>query len=106
MNVMSLAEIKDFGTAVMGITPEDNADFWPGRPDSLDDAFYDHLNFFSRGSFSRSQDGRDQFAAFAFIDMKRHKTVVVMVGVEKRQLLAAVGRIGGGIYVQNDTFGV
>ena len=46
---MSMAEIKDFGTTVMGITPEDNADFWPGRPDSLDDAFDDHHNFFTRG---------------------------------------------------------
>lgn len=89
----------------MRITSDDNADFRPGLPDSPNDPSQDHNNFIAGRTLSCPEDCGDQLAAFAFIDMKRHVTIAVMVGIEECKLLMAMSRIRGVIQIQDDAFG-
>ena len=46
------------------------------------------------GRLAGTQDGEDAMAGVGVVDMDRHEAALVMVGVEQRQLLMAVHRVG------------
>jgi len=77
----------------MGITPDNNSDMRPGLSQSFDNALQNHDNLFPRRTLTCSQDRCNQFAAFPLINVKRQVTVTAMIGIEKRQLLAAMSGI-------------
>ena len=53
-------------------------------------------------STTGTQDGRDQLARLPFVEMDGHVAILVMVGVEQRQLLCTVRDIIRVIDVQDD----
>jgi len=101
-HVTLFTEVKDRRTGVVRIPPQKDAHLRPGLPDLFDHPFEDGDDLFARRPLSRPQHSGDQLAASPFIDVDGHIAVVAVIGIEKSQLLVAVGQIIGVIDIQDD----
>ena len=88
----------------MGIPPQNEAYLRPGLPDSLNHSFEDRDDLLARRASPRPQHGGYQSAALPFIDVDGQIAVVTMIGIEKTQLLMAIGPIISVIYIQDERF--
>ena len=99
------AKIEDLGGRIVRVGPQEDAHLRPRLPDLSDDPLEDRHDLLSRGPFPRPQDRRDELPRPALVNMDRHETVLVEVGVEERQLLMPVHRITGVVDVEEDSRG-
>jgi hypothetical protein len=102
-DVVLFTKIKNSGTGVMGIPPEKDAHLRPDLPDLANHPLEDRNDLGTIRPASGAKDRGNQFAAFALIEMNGHIAVAAVIGVEKRQLLAAVSQIIGVIDIQDNT---
>jgi len=103
-HVVFLTKVKNLRTRVIGISTQHEADLRPSLSDSLNHSFEDRDDLPACRALSRPQHGGYQSAALPFIDVDGQIAVVTMIGIEKTQLLMAIGQIIGIIYIQNDRF--
>jgi hypothetical protein len=102
LHVVVFTIIKDRRTGVVRICPQKDPHFRPGLSDFSNHPLEDGDDLFACRTLPRPQHCGDQFAASPFIDMDGHIAVVAVVGIEKPQLLTAVGQVIGVIDIQND----
>ena len=104
-DMMSVAEGEHFGRGIMGIAPHHDDDLRPGFPDTGDDALEDGADFCAGGSPARTEDSGDEIAALSFEDEHGLEAEFVIIAVEERHLLVAMGGVVGIIEVQDDMVG-
>ena len=102
IDVVVLTPVVNLGSTEMTIPTKEDIHLWPSGPDVGNQTLQDGYDLFSVGPLSRSKDGRDQFAALPFVDVKGEKTVFVVVAIEQGQLLVAMSGIVGVIGIEND----
>ncbi len=89
----------------MAVATHRDLDPRPVPPDAADDAPQDPRRFLAGRPFARPQQRQHRLARGRVEDMDGLKAVLAVMGVEQRQLLAAVDRIGGVVDVEHDALG-
>lgn len=97
--VVFFTKIKNLRTRVVGIPPQNETCLRPGLSDSLNHSFEDGDDLLARRASPRPQHGGYQSAALPFIDVDGQIAVVTVIGIEKTQLLMAIGPIIGVISI-------
>ena len=89
----------------MAIAAEGDAGFWPFRPDAANKTAQmgTHLNTGWR--LAGPEDHGDRTAGGGVVNMDGQEAVLVVVGVEQRQLLAAMDDVAGVVDIERDAFG-
>ena len=99
--VMDFTIVMDFRATEMAVATQNNHHLGPIRPDIGHKPLYDHDDLRAGGASTRTQNGGGQLAAPAFIDMKRHITMFIIMSIKKRKLLVYLrlkldsGLVGG-----------
>ncbi len=77
----------------------------PVAPDATDDVLEDTGRLCSRGPLAGAQEREYRLAGGRLEDVDGLEAIVVIMGVEQRQLLAAVDGVVGIVDAENDAFG-
>jgi len=82
-------------------------DLYPGpvAPDMADDVPQDPCRLFPRRPLALTQQRQHRLASRRFEDVDRLEDVLVIMGVEQRQLLAAVDGVRGVVDVEHEAVG-
>jgi hypothetical protein len=86
----------------MAISPDQDIDARPAGTDRTHDVAQDPANLGAVGRLARPQEDRDRLARHRLVDVDRHETAAVVMRVEQRELLPAIGAILGVIDVEHD----
>ncbi len=86
----------------MGIAAQQDLDPGPVAPDAADEVLDDGPRFRARGRLAGPQDGAYRLAAVRLEDVDGQEAVAVVVGVEQRQLLPAMGFVPAVVDVEHD----
>ncbi len=86
----------------MAVAAYHDVDSRPAGADMADDMSQHQGHFGAVRRFARAQDDRHRFAGAGFIDVDRLEAAAVVIGVEQRQLLAAVNPVFGVVDVEQD----
>ena len=101
VEAVRLAPIEDLRAGVMAVGAKQDLHLRPVGPDRADEAAQKCPDLDALRPLRRAQEGGDE-AALGIEDDDRLEAVVVVVGVEQAQLLAAVHRIEGVIDIEDD----
>ena len=98
-------QVHDLGRAVMAVAAHGDLDPRPVVPDAADDVFQDPRRLLSGGPLAGAQQREHRLARGRLEDVDGLEAVLVIMGVEQRQLLAAVDGIVGIVDVEDDALG-
>ena len=84
LEVMLVTKVVHFGCTIIVVSANQDTHFRPGLPDSLNEALQDGDDFFARRFFAGSENGGNQSAAFAFINVQRQVAEAIVIGIKKR----------------------
>ena len=70
--------------------------------DAAHQVFEEGADLGARRRFARAQENRHRLAALHMVDMDWQEAPRVVMGVEQRQLLAAVDRVAGVVDIEHD----
>ena len=99
VDTVRLAPVEHLGAGVMAVGAQQDLHLRPGGADRADQAAEKGPDLDALRPLRRAQDGGDE-AAIAVEDDDRLKAVVVVMGVEQPQLLAAVDRVEGVVEIE------
>ena len=102
VDAVRLAPIEHFGTGVVAVGAHEDRHLRPMAADRPHQATQKGADLDTLRPLRRAQHGGDEAAVFVEDD-DRMEPVVVVMGVEQPQLLAAVHRIEGVVDVEDDT---
>ena len=100
--VVCVAQVVHLRGAEVRVTTQSDLHLRPGHEYMIQNAFENRRGLAATDSATGSQNGRDQLARPPFVEMDWHVAVLVMVGVEQRELLCTVRGIVRVIDVQDD----
>ena len=89
----------------MAVAAHDDLDRRPAGADTADDMAQHQRHLGPVGRLAGAQDDRDRLAGRRLVDVDRQKAAAVVVGVEQRELLAAVNPVLGVVDVEQDAPG-
>ncbi len=89
----------------MAVAAHGNLDAWPVVPDAADDVLEDTGRFFPGRPLAGAQERQHRLGRGRLEDVDGLEAVFIVMGVEQRQLLAAVDGITGIVDVEDDTVG-
>ena len=98
-------QVHDLGGAVMTVPAHGDLDPGPVAPDAADDVPEDTRRLFSRGPLAGTQQREHRLAGCRVEDVDGLEAIVVVMGVEQGQLLAAVDGIEGIVDIEGDALG-
>ena len=101
VNPVPLAPVEDFRAGVMAVGANQDRHLWPMAANRAHQAAQKGADLDALRPLRRAQHGGDK-AAVAVEDDDRLEAIVVVMGVEQTQLLAAVHRIEGVVDVEGD----
>ena len=84
----------------MAIAPEGDARVGPAPSNVPDQAAQMRTNLNTARRFAGAQDNRNRPAALGVVDVDRQKAVLVVVGIEQRELLTAMNHVDGVVDVE------
>lgn len=97
--------VHDLGRAVMAIAAHGDLDPRPVLLETADDVLHNPGRLFSGGPLAGAQQRQHRLARGCLEDVDGLEAVLVIMGVEQRQLLAAVDGIGRIVDVEDDALG-
>ena len=100
-----LQQVDDLGRAVMAVATHRDLDPGPMAPDAVDDVAQDPRRLVTRWPLARTQQRQHRLGGRRVEDVDGLKAVLVVMGVEQCQLLAAVDGIRGIVNVEHDALG-
>jgi hypothetical protein len=95
------APVEDFRAGIMAVGAQQDLDPGPSRADRADQAAQGAADLAPARALARPQQ-RGHEAAFAVEDNDRLETVIIVIGVEQPQLLAAMHPIESVVDIQHD----
>ena len=101
VEAVRLAPVHDVRAGVMAVGAKEDLHLRPGGSDRADEAAQKRPDLDALRPLGRAQQGGDE-ATLGIEDDDRLEAVVVVMGVEQAQLLAAVHRIEGVVDVEDD----
>ena len=101
VDAIRLAPVEDLRTGVVAVGAQQDGHLRPIGADRADQAPEKGADLDALRPLRRAQDGGDE-AALAIEDDDRLEAVVVIMGVEQAQLLAAVHRVEGVVDIEDD----
>src|SRR5512132_3847988 len=101
VDAIRLAPVEDLRTGVVAVGAQQDVHLRPVGADRADQAPEKGADLDALRPLRRAQDGGDE-AALAIEDDDRLEAVVVIMGVEQAQLLAAVHRVEGVVDIEDD----
>ena len=101
VDAVRLAPVEDLRTGVVAVGAQQDVHLRPVGADRADQAAQKGADLDALRPLRRAQDGGDE-AALAIEDDDRLEAVVVVMGVEQAQLLAAVHRVEGVVDIEDD----
>ena len=90
------------GTGKRAVAADQDVDLGPAGADGADDVAQHQRDLGPVRGFAGPQDHRDRPAGDRLVDVDRQKAAAVVVGVEERELLAAMGPVLGVVDVEHD----
>ena len=100
-----LQQVHDLGRAVMAVATHRDLDPGPMAPDAADDVAQDPRRLVTGWPLARTQQRQHRLGGRRVEDVDGLKAVLVVMGVEQCQLLAAVDDIRGIVNVEHDALG-
>ena len=100
-----LQQVHDLGRAVMAVATHRDLDPGPVAPDAADDVAQDPRRLVTGWPLARTQQRQHRLGGRRVEDVDGLKAVLVVMGVEQCQLLAAVDGIRGIVNVEHDALG-
>ena len=89
----------------MAVAAQQDMRPWPIGADSAQQAAQECFDLLAAGPFGRTQHRSDE-TALSIKNNNRLKTVFIIMGIEKPQLLAAMNRVEGVVDVERMRFGI
>ena len=102
VDAVVLAPRHGLGPSVVAVPPECEPGARPVPADAPHQVLQQGADLGARGRLAGAQENRHRLAALHMVDMHRQEAPRVVMGVEQRQLLAAVHRVAGVVDVQRD----
>ena len=103
--ILMLSPFYGLPPPIMTISPQRDGGFGPFQADAADQAAYMRPHFDPVGGFARPQDRHHAVPAVSVVDVQRHEAAFIMKGIEQRQLLMAMHRVGCVVDIQGDVRG-
>ena len=100
-----LQQVHDLGRAVMAVATHRDLDPGPMAPDAADDVAQDPRRLVTGWPLARTQQRQHRLGGRRVEDVDGLKAVLIVMGVEQCQLLAAVDGIRGIVNVEHDVLG-
>ncbi len=97
-------QFHDLGGAVMAVAAHRDLDPGPMMTDTRDDMPEDSCRLRAGGPLAGTQQRQHRLGCRRLEDVDGLEAVAVVMGVEQRQLLAAVDRVVGIVDVEHDAF--
>ena len=88
----------------MAVAAEDDQGVFPALTQAGDHSLENRQDGFSRQSLAGFENSGNQISAYALEDMKRHIAILIVVTIEKRQLLMSMDRVVRIIVIEDDDF--
>ena len=102
VDAVVLAPRHGLGPSVVAVPPECEPGARPVPADAPHQVLEEGADLGARRRLAGAQENRHRLAALHMVDMHRQEAPRVVMGVEQRQLLAAVHRVAGVVDVQRD----
>ena len=102
VDAVVLAPRHGLGPAVVAVSPEGEPGARPVPADAAHQVLEEGADLGARRRLARAQENRHRLAALHVVDVDRQEAASVVVGVEQRELLAAVHRVAGVVDVERD----
>jgi len=97
-----LQKRHDFGSSVMAIAAHGDGDAGPVRADAPDHVAQHHCPLHARGPLAGAKQKAHRLLCRGIVDVDRLETISPGMAVELRQLLAAMGSVGGIVDVEDN----
>ena len=94
--------LEDLGRAVMPTATRGDLEPAPVVADAADDVLEDAGHLLAGGPLARAQQRQDRLAGGRLEELDGLEAVLVIMGVEQRQLLAAVDDVVGIVDIEDD----